>query len=128
MPRYFFHVFYGHTATDHVGEDLADRDAAWKEATVMAGQICRALTAIWCPVANGGWRSPTNSQILYLSCAFSQRADSARVPLKAPAVPSFPGLMGCSDRPLDSRLRSCAVQRTARLTKHWQCAQRRIYG
>ncbi|WP_342729901.1 hypothetical protein [Bradyrhizobium sp. B117] len=43
MPRYFFHVFYGHTATDHVGEELADRDAAWKEATVMAGQILQGI-------------------------------------------------------------------------------------
>ncbi|WFU75026.1 MULTISPECIES: hypothetical protein [unclassified Bradyrhizobium] len=43
MPRYFFNVFYGRITTDRVGEELPDRNAAWKEATSMAGQILQGI-------------------------------------------------------------------------------------
>jgi hypothetical protein len=43
MPRYFFNVFHDTRNLDEVGEELADQHAAWKEATVMAGQILQSL-------------------------------------------------------------------------------------
>jgi len=43
MPRYFFHIKHDHTQIDNVGEELPDKHAAWKEATVMAGQILQGL-------------------------------------------------------------------------------------
>jgi len=39
MPRYFFHVTHERRDIGQKGEELADKQAAWKEATVMAGQI-----------------------------------------------------------------------------------------
>ena len=43
MPRYFFHVTHERHETDQEGEELPDKHAAWKEATVTAGQILRGL-------------------------------------------------------------------------------------
>jgi hypothetical protein len=38
MPRYFFHFYHDLPELDYEGEELPDKHAAWKEATVMAGQ------------------------------------------------------------------------------------------
>jgi hypothetical protein len=43
MPRYFFDVHHDTTHIDEQGEELADQHAAWKEATVMAGQTLQSL-------------------------------------------------------------------------------------
>jgi hypothetical protein len=43
MPRYFFHVTHERTETDYDGEELPDKHAAWKEATVTAGQILQGI-------------------------------------------------------------------------------------
>ncbi|HLX16004.1 MAG TPA: hypothetical protein VKS24_12455 [Bradyrhizobium sp.] len=43
MPRYFFNVFHERPEWDSVGEELPDRQAAWKEATVAAGQLLQNL-------------------------------------------------------------------------------------
>jgi hypothetical protein len=43
MPRYFFHVHHHRTELDHEGEELRDHHAAWREATVTAGQILQGL-------------------------------------------------------------------------------------
>jgi hypothetical protein len=43
MPRYFFNVFHDHPEWDSVGEELPDQRAAWKEATVTAGQLLQSL-------------------------------------------------------------------------------------
>jgi hypothetical protein len=39
MQRYFFDVHGTNPALDEVGEDLPDDEAAWKQATVTAGEI-----------------------------------------------------------------------------------------
>jgi hypothetical protein len=39
MPRYFFHVHHDRSVEDYEGEELPDKHAAWREATIMAGQI-----------------------------------------------------------------------------------------
>jgi hypothetical protein len=41
--RYFFHVYHQHPDIDTVGEELPDRHAAWKEATITAGQMPQSL-------------------------------------------------------------------------------------
>jgi len=43
MPRYFFHVYHEQPEIDQEGEELPDKHAAWKEATVMAGEILKDL-------------------------------------------------------------------------------------
>jgi hypothetical protein len=43
MPRYYFNVFHDQTTIDREGEELPDKHAAWKEATVMAGQSLQGL-------------------------------------------------------------------------------------
>jgi hypothetical protein len=43
MPRYFFHVYHDQSELDYEGEELPDKHAAWKEATVMAGQTLQSL-------------------------------------------------------------------------------------
>lgn len=43
MPRYFFHIIHERTEIDYVGEELPDKHAAWKEATVTAGQMLQGI-------------------------------------------------------------------------------------
>jgi hypothetical protein len=43
MPRYFFNIHHDTVHLDHEGEELPDKHAAWKEATVMAGKILQDL-------------------------------------------------------------------------------------
>jgi hypothetical protein len=43
MPLYFFNIYHGPHDLDSVGEELPDRYAAWKEATVTAGQMLQSL-------------------------------------------------------------------------------------
>ena len=43
MPRYFFNVFHERSDPDEVGEELPDRHAAWKEATITTGQVLQGL-------------------------------------------------------------------------------------
>jgi hypothetical protein len=43
MPRYYFHVHHDRTELDDEGEELPDKHAAWREATVTAGQILQGL-------------------------------------------------------------------------------------
>jgi hypothetical protein len=43
MPLYFFHVYHDRDQPDQDGEELPDAHAAWKEATVMAGQILQNI-------------------------------------------------------------------------------------
>jgi hypothetical protein len=43
MPRYFFNVYHDSAEMDEEGEELPDAQAAWREATVTAGQIIQDL-------------------------------------------------------------------------------------
>jgi hypothetical protein len=43
MPKYFFHITHDRTEIDSEGEELPDKHAAWKEATVTAGQILQGI-------------------------------------------------------------------------------------
>ena len=43
MPKYYFHVYHDKVQIDDVGEELPDKNAAWREATVMAGQTLQGL-------------------------------------------------------------------------------------
>lgn len=44
MPRYFFHTQHGkRNFSDEIGADLPGVEAAWKEATVTAGQLLQYL-------------------------------------------------------------------------------------
>jgi hypothetical protein len=39
MAHYFFDVHYERPIVDEIGEELADDDAAWREATIIAGEL-----------------------------------------------------------------------------------------
>ena len=54
MPRYFFHVYHDEPQIDQEGEELPDKHAAWKEATVMAGQTLQSQDGKLKPGL--GWR------------------------------------------------------------------------
>jgi hypothetical protein len=43
MARYFFNIYHDGVYWDLDGEELSDKHAAWKEATVMAGKILQSL-------------------------------------------------------------------------------------
>jgi hypothetical protein len=43
MPRYFFHVHHERSHLDQIGEEFDSRHAAWKEATITAGQMLQSL-------------------------------------------------------------------------------------
>ena len=43
MPRYFFHIHHDGDHPDLEGEELPDAHAAWKEATVTAGQMIQDI-------------------------------------------------------------------------------------
>jgi hypothetical protein len=43
MPRYFFHITHERYEPDHAGEELPDQHAAWKEATVTAGEVLQGI-------------------------------------------------------------------------------------
>jgi hypothetical protein len=43
MPRYFFNVHHERSDADEVGEEFPDQQAAWREATITAGQLLQGL-------------------------------------------------------------------------------------
>jgi hypothetical protein len=43
MPRYFFNVYHDRAELDEQDEELPDMQAAWREATMTAGQIIQDL-------------------------------------------------------------------------------------
>lgn len=43
MPRYFFNIHYGGSRIDDVGEELPDDQTAWREATIITGELFREL-------------------------------------------------------------------------------------
>jgi len=54
MPRYYFHVTHEREEIDNEGEELPDKHAAWKEATITAGQILQGLDGKLTPARD--WR------------------------------------------------------------------------
>jgi uncharacterized protein DUF6894 len=43
MPRYFFNVHHLQPGADDSGEELADDEAAWREATLVAGELFKDI-------------------------------------------------------------------------------------
>ena len=43
MPRYYFNVLNSNPSLDDLGEDLPDKEAAWRQATITAGEIFKAI-------------------------------------------------------------------------------------
>ena len=76
MPRYFFNVYHDRSEPDEIGEELPDRQAAWKEATITAGQILQSLDGKLQP--GGDWRMEVTDEfghplyIISVSAKYSQ--------------------------------------------------------
>jgi uncharacterized protein DUF6894 len=49
MPKYFFNVYHDEALIDDEGEELPDKHAAWKEATVTTGQMIQNLGGRFAP-------------------------------------------------------------------------------
>jgi hypothetical protein len=43
MPRYFFNVHFQGHGRDLIGEELPDENAAWREATIVAGELFKEI-------------------------------------------------------------------------------------
>lgn len=43
MPRYYFPIFHKHVQPDNEGLELADRHAAWEQATKTAGEVLKDI-------------------------------------------------------------------------------------
>ena len=43
MPQYFFNVHGTRSSLDEEGEELPDDESAWKEATIIAGELFRDI-------------------------------------------------------------------------------------
>jgi hypothetical protein len=43
MPRYFFRIYHDRAELDREGEELPDKHAAWREATITAGQTLQGI-------------------------------------------------------------------------------------
>jgi hypothetical protein len=43
MPLYFFNIHHERAELDSVGEELPNKQAAWKEATVTAGRMLQGI-------------------------------------------------------------------------------------
>jgi hypothetical protein len=43
MARYFFNIRTGESVSDQVGEELPNDEAAWKEATMIAGEVFKDI-------------------------------------------------------------------------------------
>jgi hypothetical protein len=49
MPRYFFNVHGVRKSTDELGEELPNDQAAWVEATIIAGELFRDINGKFQP-------------------------------------------------------------------------------
>src|SRR5450631_3511802 len=81
LPKYFFHVYHNEPEIDYEGEELPDKHAAWREATVIAGQTLQGLDGKLQPGREWRMRLRTNSPILFMCCTSMQRS-----PSKAPQL------------------------------------------
>lgn len=98
MPRYFFHVYHEQPKIDHEGEELPDKHAAWKEATVIAGRTLQGLDGKLQP--GRGWRMEVTDEIRqfpFMFCIFMQRSPGKVEARAAPVVPpEFDGALASS--------------------------------
>jgi hypothetical protein len=53
MPRYFFNVHNVSPSTDQIGEELPDDEAAWRAATMFAGELFKDIDGKFRP--GQGW-------------------------------------------------------------------------
>ncbi len=49
MPRYFFNIYHESPNIDSVGEELPGDEIAWREATVITGELIRELNGRFQP-------------------------------------------------------------------------------
>jgi hypothetical protein len=60
MAHYFFDVHYERPIVDEIGEELADDDAAWREATIIAGELFSEIEGTLRPELE--WRLEVKNQ------------------------------------------------------------------
>ena len=77
MPRYFFHITHERTEIDREGEELPDKHAAWKEATVTAGQMLQGIDGKLVPGRD--WRMEVTDEFQNMLYVLHIRAEKAKV-------------------------------------------------
>ena len=93
MPRYFFNIYHETEQINLQGEELPDKHAAWKEATVMAGQILQDMDGKLKP---GQWWQMEVTDEFLIDCSRSistrkMNFKSARVEASSATVPTALG-------------------------------------
>lgn len=43
MPRYYFNIYHRTKYIDRIGEELPDKNAAWREAKITAGRLLQDM-------------------------------------------------------------------------------------
>jgi hypothetical protein len=101
MPRYFFHVFHDRSVEDYEGEELPDKHAAWREATVTAGQILQGIDGALTPARE--WRMVVTDEfqyplfVLHISAERPVHCSSGRKSLRRVSL-KCPYLLRINDR------------------------------
>ena len=84
MPRYFFNVYHDRAELDEEGEELPDMQAAWREATMTAGQIIQDLDGKLRPGKD--WRLEVTDEFANPLYVIHVSADQANEPWPDGAV------------------------------------------
>src|ERR1700694_4386364 len=77
MPRYFFNVHDERSNLDTEGEELPNDEAAWREATIVAGEMCRNIDGKFRPGQEWRLEVTDEGRILFISFASMQKRFNA---------------------------------------------------
>ena len=76
MPRYSFNMHGVRPSQDEKGEELPDDEAAWHEATLVAGEIFKDMRVNSARIRNGRWNLPMSRVRLCITSASAQSGSS----------------------------------------------------
>lgn len=77
MPRYYFHIYHQTFRADLVGEELPDKNVAWKEATMTAGRLLQDMDGELL-LSDTPWRMEVTDE--FATPLFELRIVAKRVP------------------------------------------------
>jgi hypothetical protein len=86
MPKHFFHTTHERTEIDSEGEELPDKHAAWKEATVTAGQILQGIDGKLTPERD--WRMEVTDEFQKTLYVLHIHAENRLSGVRSAASPS----------------------------------------
>ena len=84
MAHYFLDVHYERPLVDEIGEELADDDAAWHEATIIAGELFREIDGRFRPELEWRAGSEEPAEGAALRHPHPRRTAAAELPARPP--------------------------------------------